>query len=103
MIDRRLRNEARAQEICRAGFEKLSTDDGSLRARALALVDLWERKATCGPYYPRRWRELLAMPLDQARTIVLADTDEGQSLRAASPFAGFFSNEERRRFRNPSR
>jgi hypothetical protein len=103
MTDRRLLNEARALEICRAAFDKLVTDDGRLRARALALVELWERKATCSPYYPRRWRELLAMRLEEARSVVLSDTDEGQSLRAASPFAGFFSNEERRRFRNPSR
>jgi hypothetical protein len=98
LTERRLLNEARALAICRAGFEKLVEDDGTLRSKALALIELWERKRTCSPYYPKRWRELLAMPLDEARTIVLAPTDEGQALRSASPFAGFFSNAERRQF-----
>jgi hypothetical protein len=102
LTDRRLLNEARALAICRAAFDKLEADDGTLRADALALIELWDRKQTCSPLYSNRWRELLDMPLDAARAIVLAPTDEGQALRAASPFPGFFTHAERRSFHRTS-
>lgn len=42
-----------------------------------------------------RWRQLLAMPLDQAAAIVLADTDEGAQLRHAHPFAAILTQADR--------
>lgn len=66
----------------------------------LNLVTLWERKQTCSPYYWKRWRQLLTMPLDQPAAIVLADSDEGAQLRHADPFAAILTQDDRRMLRS---
>ena len=88
--------------MCRQALDKLAQDGGTLKARALAHVARWEANGSCGHSYVRRWRELLDMPLDATRQIVLADTDEGQALRANNPFPGFFGTAERRSLRDAS-
>ena len=98
MTDPRLRNERKALAACELAFRKLA-DDGTLRARALELVARWSADGTCAPRYANRWRELLTMPIERAREIVLAPTDEGQALRANSPFAAFFTKPERQALR----
>ena len=40
--------------------------DAAMRARAVAVVDLWERERLCSRVYIDAWRELLAMPADEA-------------------------------------
>ena len=40
--------------------------DGQMRARAYAVVDLWERERLCSQVYIDAWRELLAIPADEA-------------------------------------
>ena len=96
-MDRRERNERKARLLCELGFKKLAEDtDGALRRRALDLVGLWEDRQTCDPAYPRRWRELLALPTARARSIVLADDHEGLDLRMSNPFAALLTAKERR-------
>lgn len=92
-MDRRLVNGRRAAIACRIGFGRLMAErnagGSTLIQRVLDLVSLWERNQTCSPYCWERWRQLLAMPLDQAAAIVLADTDEGAQLRHAHPSRRF--------------
>src|SRR5690606_19031059 len=77
-MDRRLANERRAAIACRIEFERLVAESNAggseLMRRVLGLVSLWERQESCSPYYWERWRQLLAMPLEEAEAIILADT-----------------------------
>lgn len=102
-MDRRLANERRAAIACRIGFERLIAEKNAggseLMGRVLGLVSLWERQESCSPYYWERWRQLLAMPLEEAEAIVLADTDEGAQLRHAHPFAAVLTQADRRMLR----
>ncbi len=89
-------SDRRAREMCRLALARLARDPDGVRARARALVELWERKATCHPWYAARWRALLDSPSDALGGVLMADTDEGRMLRANNPFAGIFTREERR-------
>ena len=40
--------------------------DEPMRARAYAVIDLWERDRLCSKVYIDAWRALLAMPADEA-------------------------------------
>jgi len=90
-------SDHRAFEMCRLALEHLARDPAGVTAKARVLVDLWERNRTCHPWYWERWRELLDRPVEEIHAVLMADTDEGQMLRASAPFAGIFSREERNR------
>lgn len=90
-------SDRRAYEMCRLALDHLARDPQGVTARAHALVDLWERKQTCHPWYCTRWRDLLGRSVEEIRAVLMAETDEGQMLRANAPFAGIFSREERNR------
>ena len=57
--------------------------DDSMRARASAVVDLWERERLCGKVYIDAWRELLAMPADEA--VRRLSDPQARALRVNSP------------------
>ncbi len=75
------------------------TRAGLVRARATA--ERWNAQS------PRRavqeWIELLRLPWEELRPIILDPGDNGQRLRSSSPFCGILSQRERldllRRFR----
>jgi len=67
--------------------------------RARGVIALWRKTDHMAPYYADQWQRLLNMPLDDARGLVLSDTDEGERLRHCMPFAGLLNNKERAELR----
>ena len=57
--------------------------DVPMRARASAVVDLWEREGLCSQAYIDTWRELLAMPADEA--VKRLSDPQARVLRVNSP------------------
>jgi len=57
--------------------------DMRMRARAAAIVDLWERERLCSQVYIDAWRELLAMPADEA--VKRLSDPQARVLRVNSP------------------
>lgn len=49
------------------------------------------------PRYAERWRELLARPVDEVASAIVADSQDARDLRQNSPFAGVLNEQERRR------
>jgi hypothetical protein len=49
------------------------------------------------PRYAQRWRALLARPVAEVATAIVADTQDARDLRQNSPFAGVLNEQERRR------
>ncbi|KRA47699.1 hypothetical protein [Devosia sp. Root635] len=71
--------------------------------RAHNLIALWRSTPHMAPYYADRWQYLLTLPVEQARAIVLGDTDEGDMLRHCMPFAGVVDNKQRQAVRRMAR
>ena len=81
-------------------FRRLEGPEHDLIAsRAEALTRKWDTVPGTSPYYGRRWRELLGCSIADMRTIVFADTDEGERLRHTMPFANILTNSERSELR----
>ena len=57
--------------------------DGPMRARASAVVDLWQRERLCSQVYIDAWREVLAMPAEQA--VKRLSDPQARVLRVNSP------------------
>lgn len=57
--------------------------DVPMRARASAVVDLWERERLCSQVYIDAWRELLAIPADDA--VRRLSDPQARVLRVNSP------------------
>lgn len=74
-----------------------------LLARAQGLVVRWRSIEHMSPYYADRWLELLAMPGEKLRTVIMADSDEADRMRHCMPFAGMLSNGQRAALRNIAR
>jgi hypothetical protein len=88
-------SDRRARRMCELALAKLEAEPARVRAAAAAMIATWERAQSCDPWYPARWRELLAGEPATLRRALLAATDEGQMLRANNPFAGLFTRAER--------
>lgn len=87
-----------------AVFSRMAGPDGDrIRTKAVALTRKWDTVPGTDPYYGRRWRELLDMPIEQMRAIVLAQTEEGERLRHAMPFADVLPPSEREELRRQAR
>jgi hypothetical protein len=95
------KSDLRARRLVSLAFAKYRAAPADIRQGALAMIGKWETERTCLPWYPQTWRSILAMPVDQAEQVVLADTDVGQMLRASAPFAGIFTSEEMIALRQP--
>lgn len=77
-------------------LDRLSGDQGAeIRESARAVISKWEALPRLDPFLPRRWRELLELPVDKLREAVLAKTDEGDRLRHSAPFPGILTNKEK--------
>lgn len=64
---------------------------------ALANLEQWSRRNAGAPGLIRsyeEWREILHWPVEEIRSLLISDTEEGQRLRQNSPFAGALSPEE---------
>jgi hypothetical protein len=64
---------------------------------AIANTERWSKLNHDSPSLLRcysEWRSLLNLPVDEIRSILTAETDEGQRLRQNSPFAGVLSPQE---------
>lgn len=89
--------------MCRIAFEKYRRDPDAIRAHAREQITAWRRERTCSPWYWQRWTELLLCSIDECERVVMANTDEGQALRANNPFPGLFTQDERARIREAGR
>jgi len=59
-----------------------------LLADAHARISQWEQDGLCWSGYVVAWKSILAMPLPQLRSAILAADGEGPALRQNSPFFG---------------
>ena len=83
-----------------AVLDRLDGPDGkSIRARAALVTMKWDNVPGTDPYFGRRWRQLLSMPANAVRAVVMADTHEGERLRHTMPFPNVLTNAERAELR----
>lgn len=71
--------------------------DEALVAESLARVDRLATEGQMHPAYAKRWRAVLALPIDLIGREIAADSVEARELRQSSPFAGILNEHERRR------
>jgi DNA-binding transcriptional MerR regulator len=71
--------------------------DDQLIAEARERVDRLGGEGHLHPRYARRWREILALPIERVVEAITADDQEARDLRQNSPFAGVLNEHERRR------
>ncbi len=71
--------------------------DDALVDEARSEVERLAREGHLHPRYADRWREVLSRPHDDISVAITADDQEAKDLRQNSPFAGFLSEQERRR------
>lgn len=57
----------------------------------------WDQEERIDPRHLQAWDEVLAQPVEQIREAITADDERGRDLRQNSPFAGFLSEQERRK------
>ncbi|HVU63904.1 MAG TPA: hypothetical protein VHC70_08000 [Phycisphaerales bacterium] len=65
--------------------------------RARSNLDRWQRRAGSGrpePRWSREWREVLARPVDDVVSMLLAPTEKARWLRQSSPFTGMLTEDE---------
>ncbi|MBF0305947.1 MAG: hypothetical protein HQL41_09910 [Alphaproteobacteria bacterium] len=93
--DMRIVGERRASRWVAECLDAMRDDPERVRAIAARHLDLLERNDTCGRSWIERWRGLLKLSPDEIASIALAETDEGQGLRATAPFPGVLDNARR--------
>ncbi len=71
--------------------------DDKLIAAARERVERLAGEGHLHPRYARRWREILALPIEGIVATITADDQEARDLRQNSPFAGVLNEHERRR------
>lgn len=55
----------------------------------------WEREGRCAAAVAARWREKLALPLEELTAFLGRDDDEARELRQSTPFPGVLDPRER--------
>lgn len=71
--------------------------DEALIAESRARVDRLATDGQMHPAYAKRWRAVLALPIDEIAEEITADSVEARELRQNSPFAGILNEHERHR------
>lgn len=95
--------DRRSLEMARLIVEKIDADP-SLFQVAHENLQRWSRvRGGALPRCREEWKALLNRPWSQIRGILLDESDEGQRLRSAHPFAGLVSEKERRRIHDAHR
>ena len=95
--------DRRSLEMAKLIVEKIDADPGLLQV-AHENLQRWSRvRGGALPRCREEWKALLKRPWSQIRGILLDESDEGQRLRSAHPFAGLVSEKERRRIHDAHR
>ena len=95
--------DARVLDGARLTATKIDADPGLLHV-AHENLQRWSRvRGGALPRCREEWKALLKRPWSQIRGILLDESDEGQRLRSAHPFAGLVSEKERRRIHDAHR
>ncbi|MEX2447445.1 MAG: hypothetical protein WD404_01720 [Solirubrobacterales bacterium] len=71
--------------------------DDRLVAEARERIDRLAEEGHLHPRYAERWRQVLALPVDQIAEAITAGDQDARDLRQNSPFAGVLNEQERRR------
>ena len=79
--------------------DRIQAGDVAVRARALAVMDLWREQPDMDRWLLETWSRLLDAPVENMRTAVLENSDSGDRLRHSFPFAGILGNRERMELR----
>jgi hypothetical protein len=69
--------------------------DDAMIARARSLLETWLARGGSSAPLLLRWREILALPLNDVRSFLADPGEEAAWLRKASPFAGLLPPRER--------
>ena len=82
-------------DTCRLIVQRIDNDPQRLR---IGIDNLNDEEAMLGELSQasKEWRAILGRPWAQIRSILLAETDEGQRLRSSHPFHGLVTEEEGR-------
>jgi len=95
--------DRRSLDMARLIVEKIDADPGLLQI-AHENLQRWSRvRGGAPPRCREEWQELLKRPWSEIRGFLLDESDEGQRLRSAHPFAGLVSEKERRRIHDAHR
>ena len=95
--------DRRSLEMANLIVEKIDADPGLLQV-AHENLQRWSRvRGGALPRCREEWQELLKRPWSEIRGVLLDESDEGQRLRSAHPFAGLVSEKERRRIHDAHR
>jgi hypothetical protein len=86
-------HDRRSLELHRAAADKLRANPAWLE-RARQRVGSWLAQPQ-PPYYAKLWRDILARPVPQILVFLVEESELAQELRAASPFAGILTPQER--------
>ena len=86
--------ELRSIAYHRAVAAKLRAEPG-LVAAARERLDTWERSGAAALVYIARWRQKLALPIDELVAFLGEDDEEARELRQSTPFAGVIDPRER--------
>jgi hypothetical protein len=60
-------------------------------------VRRWREGCRLHPRWAERWEQVLALPVEEIRKAISADTVAARELRQTSPFAGALTKQERQR------
>ncbi len=94
---RRRRHEA--AQLHSLAYHRLVAErlDATMVARAQRRLNRWEADNTVDPRWIAEWRRVLALPLEQMKRRLGAQTTQASELRQTSPFAGLLTEQERAR------
>jgi hypothetical protein len=93
-MDPHRRAERRSLAYHRAIAARIAAEPAILE-RARARVREWQGKGEVHPRYSAIWAHVLALPLDEIRAALVADTEMMVAARQSTPFAGALSARER--------
>jgi hypothetical protein len=80
-------------------YHRLVADrlDPLMIARARRRLDRWAEGDRVDPRWIEEWRHVLALPPEQVKRRISSGSARASELRQTSPFAGFLTEQERRR------